>query len=84
MKRNDIYKELIEIRNQLRTYLAEDSPINQLIDTINQGNQLHYNQFDCMADVIQRFEKVKDQMYAIERETEWIKDGKFHKPWNNR
>ena len=84
MKRNDIYKELIEIRDQLRTYLAEDSPINQLIDAINQGDQLNYNQFNCMEEVIQRFEKVKDQMYAIERETEWIKDGKFHKPWNNR
>ena len=83
MKQNNIHKELAEIRDQLQIYLAEDSSINKLIDAINQGRQLN-NQATCMEDAILRFEKVKDEMYKIERDFEWIKDGKFHKPWNNR
>lgn len=57
--------------------------LSKLMEAINEDRHLNYDQFECMEDVVQRFEKVKDQMYAIERETEWIKDGKFHKPWNN-
>lgn len=79
MKRNDIYKELIEITHLLSGSMPACIRLNRLIDAIDEDRHLNYDQFECMEDVVSKFNKLKREMDALESDIKWLKSGKFSK-----